>query len=317
MSSVIHMETDQVRAVARQLSQASSDIQAEITSVCGRLRSINWQSPSRDRFISDVGELQRKFQTYTDLGTDLGLRVQREVDEWERVDNNTNDFHDLFSGFVGVGGLHIWEPHFNWPDQIPMPPFDWFKWGTDETKNWIDVINDYLKSSRITLEYHDWGKTINEFLGNAHGGGVGTMQDLGRFIKSPGFQWGLPLGMNTISGLIDDEGIGKAAVSGLIETGLQKGLEYLIPGTGTVMLINSGVQIIGNLGAAGLDMLGDHEGAVLLQNGMEALDLGGYVGDFSNEVTDMILPPWNDPPDFSNILERAEKITDLGKLFFR
>ena len=143
------------------------------------------------------------------------------------------------------------------------------------------------------------------------------MQDLGRFIKSPGFQWGLPLGMNTISGLIDDEGIGKAAVSGLIETGLQKGLEYLIPGTGTVMLINSGVQIIGNLGAAGLDMLGDHEGAVLLQNGMEALDLGGYVGDFSNEVTDMILPPWNDPPDFSNILERAEKITDLGKLFFR
>ena len=59
MSPVIHMETDQVRAVARQLSQTSSDIQQDIISVGNRLSSLDWQSPARDKFMSDVAELSR------------------------------------------------------------------------------------------------------------------------------------------------------------------------------------------------------------------------------------------------------------------
>jgi len=59
MSSVIHMETDQVRVMARQLSQASSDIQQDIISVGNKLRSLDWQSPARDKFMSDAAELSR------------------------------------------------------------------------------------------------------------------------------------------------------------------------------------------------------------------------------------------------------------------
>jgi hypothetical protein len=85
MGNVIHMETEEVRAAARQLVQVSENIQQEIASLAARIRALNWQSPGRDIFINDINELQRKIEACAEQGVSLGLRVQNEVDEWEQA----------------------------------------------------------------------------------------------------------------------------------------------------------------------------------------------------------------------------------------
>jgi uncharacterized protein YukE len=80
------METEQVRAVARQLQQTSNDIhQAIYYNVGNKLRGLNWQSPRRERFINKFEQLEREMRAYAEESTTLGLRVQREVDEWEQA----------------------------------------------------------------------------------------------------------------------------------------------------------------------------------------------------------------------------------------
>lgn len=85
MSSVIRMETEQVRAVAKQLDRISADIQQEIALLGSRVRGMNWQGVSRDGFVEEFAKLQVKIQTCAEQGMALGLRVRREVDEWEQA----------------------------------------------------------------------------------------------------------------------------------------------------------------------------------------------------------------------------------------
>ena len=82
MSSVIHMETEQVRAIARQLQQMSNDIHQAILNVGKMLHGLDWQSPSRERYINKFEQLKREMCAYAEEGTTLGLRLQREEDEW-------------------------------------------------------------------------------------------------------------------------------------------------------------------------------------------------------------------------------------------
>ncbi len=85
MGSVIHMETEEVREVARQLDRISAEIDQEIAQLGNKLRALNWQSPTRDEFIGDFSEWQRKIQICAEQGAALGSRVQREVEEWEQA----------------------------------------------------------------------------------------------------------------------------------------------------------------------------------------------------------------------------------------
>ena len=105
MSSVIHMDTEQVWAMARQLDNLSADIQQEIASLGSKLRDLNWQSPSRDRFIGDFAVLQKKIQACAEQGAVLGLRVQREVDEWEKTDQELDGSNANYpTPFLVIGG---------------------------------------------------------------------------------------------------------------------------------------------------------------------------------------------------------------------
>jgi hypothetical protein len=82
------MDTEQVRAVARQLDQVAVEIQQEIMALGSKLRALNWQSPSRDRFVGNFADLQKRIQLCAERGVALGLRASQEVDEWERVDGD-------------------------------------------------------------------------------------------------------------------------------------------------------------------------------------------------------------------------------------
>lgn len=71
--------------MASQLDRISAEIFQEIVALGSSLRALNWQSPSRDKFINDYAELQQKIQRCAEQGAALGARVQREADEWEQA----------------------------------------------------------------------------------------------------------------------------------------------------------------------------------------------------------------------------------------
>lgn len=81
----IHMETEQVRSIARQLERTADQIQSEVEQVAQRVRGIPWQSPARESYIADMEALRRKIQATAQQALVLSTRVQREVNEWEQV----------------------------------------------------------------------------------------------------------------------------------------------------------------------------------------------------------------------------------------
>jgi len=83
--TIIHMETEQVRSVARQLDVAAEQIHHEMEQVARRVRGIPWQSPGRDSYVAALDGLRRKIQALAQQGVALSQRVQREVDEWEEA----------------------------------------------------------------------------------------------------------------------------------------------------------------------------------------------------------------------------------------
>ncbi len=317
--TTLHMETELTRDLANRLNRTALNMDAKestVRSARNRLSSA-WQGGGAEDFRSDLDNWIRSFELQVSELQRLSLRVAREVDEWEHADNNHSfgDSSHLGQIFVDGGGLG---PGFTGNDGDDTP-FDWWgsiggAWGgADDYFDFFETFKDHM----IYEDYKDIGRWINDKIGEPHGGWVGRWDRIGHFVEGPGFDIGVGIGSETISGLFEGEDVATAIASGGIEFGIKKGLKYLIPGVGAALVISGGVQLVGNLAAMGLEATGNHESAVLLQNGLEAVNLGGYVGDFSDGVADMVLPPWNEPPDFSDLGDRFGKLVDLGESFFR
>lgn len=88
MSSIIHMDTEQVRAVARQLQQTANQMYEMGSALRHQAASMDWQGPSRDDFFSQLEQALKQLNTLSESGLVLGDRVNREVDEWVIADQN-------------------------------------------------------------------------------------------------------------------------------------------------------------------------------------------------------------------------------------
>jgi len=130
MSGIIHMETEEVRSVAQKLDQTSFNIYQQVADLGKTLNGLDWQSPSRDSFVSDFAELRRKFQVCTEQGATLGLRMQREVEEWIAVDNAEANSPTLDTRSA------IMLPN----DGIPPIPFPGQRY-VDQKFDWWEAVN--------------------------------------------------------------------------------------------------------------------------------------------------------------------------------
>lgn len=99
---LLHMETDLVRGVGSQLQQAASSLQQQTQQLTYSVQALSsaWQGPSADIFANEIQPiLQRLNQTALE-GDTLNQRLQREVDEWERISS-------LFGAISGLGSYII------------------------------------------------------------------------------------------------------------------------------------------------------------------------------------------------------------------
>lgn len=99
--ALLHMETELVRETGRQLGKMSVFLTQNYQQLLQSTQSLsgNWQGSSRDFFIGEINPLLNQISHLADAGNTLNQRVQREVDEWERVGQGI----DLITGNLRIG----------------------------------------------------------------------------------------------------------------------------------------------------------------------------------------------------------------------
>ena len=115
--TIYHMETDIVRGLASQLQSAAEEIQSQLQSLMSSAQSIDWIGENRNQFEAEFQSWSSAIQGQIESGRTLARRVDREVQEWEEVCNNSrlgpykmdlNFLQPLFSigtGYVTAGVL--------------------------------------------------------------------------------------------------------------------------------------------------------------------------------------------------------------------
>jgi len=112
---IIHMETEQVRQVARQLGQASDAISQEMENLNGHVHSMNWQGAGADDFRAEFDALMRQMTSACEQGILLDQRVEREVEQWLAADGQgaihfqelKRSLSDLNLIMAGGGGVML------------------------------------------------------------------------------------------------------------------------------------------------------------------------------------------------------------------
>lgn len=83
--TVLHMETESVRAMAAQIRQAAEAIRSQAQTLNSSAQVIDWLGPSRDEFVMEVEALLRLVESQVEAGVILSARMNTEVDEWEQI----------------------------------------------------------------------------------------------------------------------------------------------------------------------------------------------------------------------------------------
>jgi len=84
------MDTEYTRSVSQQVVQTANAVYEQAQMLSNFVQRLDWQSPSRDSWENDALRLVNTLSQLSDSASLLGMRVQREVDEWESVDGNSS-----------------------------------------------------------------------------------------------------------------------------------------------------------------------------------------------------------------------------------
>ncbi len=84
---VLHMEPEQVRAVAQQLNMLAASIKMQAQNLSRASFGMDWSGGGRDAYVAEMYAVTSKLTDMSDAAGVLSQRVQREVDEWVYADN--------------------------------------------------------------------------------------------------------------------------------------------------------------------------------------------------------------------------------------
>lgn len=136
---VLHMETDLVRGTGNQLQQASASLQQQTQQLNYAVQSLTnaWQGPSASIFMAEIQPLLQHLNQFANNGELLNQRLQREVAEWEQVNQaGVHSYAQWRSDIAGVVALN---------------------------KSWVDSLKERWETNRayekVEKDFnHSWGK---------------------------------------------------------------------------------------------------------------------------------------------------------------
>jgi uncharacterized protein YukE len=181
------------------------------------------------------------------------------------------------------------------------------------------AADEFEKADRSGGSYHfyeqpggfDWGEFGKDEVKNGAAVVIGILDKIGQlpFLPAPVYKFI----KNLLEGLLfNNEDALHALLSAGINVGMSELIKYGLKAVfGNIMLVSGGVQIIGNLVAAVLEMTGQHQTASLLQNSLNVIDLGGYINDIAEGITDWMINP-SHPNPFGRVIERISKIGEVA-----
>lgn len=165
----VHMQTEQVRDVARQITLSAQQMDNLVLHLLNQVRGIPWVSPTRDDYVAQFTILCNRLQAKIDEAELLALRLNREVDEWEQVASSF--------GLQGVGGAagflagsgnhHQYKPDKK-PENMRLLA-ELVMNGSDPIRSYKIGPNEYLMVIQGTSldpnDSNNWGSAITTGLG--------------------------------------------------------------------------------------------------------------------------------------------------------
>lgn len=291
--TIIHMDTERVREVARQMSQSAADMLSKgdtLRTMSGAL-SAAWQGGRSEEVLREYNAFLRAFDSRIKELQELALRLMREVDEWELTDGSGVKA-PIPNGIASSG------PKPGGSAQAGEE-FSWYKVGGSAIEPGLELLKKIPYDSKTRLSWKGIGRWLNTALGNEKAGWVGKMDRLGHILRSPIVTEGLPLGLDMYGDLLDGDNWQRAVVSELIEFATEKGI-YAIPVVGGAFAGYQFFLSAGHLLTGGFEMLGMHDTAVWLQSGLEFID---FTDRFGDAIYDFVSHPPNISVDVNKVLQ--------------
>lgn len=191
--TILHMETDTVRAVAGQLAQTVEFIQAEMQSAAQSANNADWMGGSRDQFMEEMTRLSHAIIQQADAAKVLSRRVESEVQDWEEA-TATLSASGIGSAVIGGGGGTGGDGPLPIPVPTPTPkpdpssnedaslPEDMIRLLDDLLKpiDWISNSADATRKFNKALE--DLGRLLNGMTGQR--GNIKMMSEFGDFLRN-------------------------------------------------------------------------------------------------------------------------------------
>lgn len=163
----------------------------------------------------------------------------------------------------------------------------------------INSSLDLLSNENFSYNaYKEIGRIFNNLAGNKKAGFVGRMDKVGRFIKTSQYmKFGIiPIGLGTLSDVIEGDNLLHAVGSETIEFLLDAGI-YFIPYVGAFYLGTKIGMAIGAAATGVLDAVGMHESASNVNDALEYLDFTDRIGDWAaTKIGDAISDFIENPP---------------------
>lgn len=171
--TTVHMDTELVRNVARQLERTADQIQSEIEQIVRRVRSIPWKSPARENYIEAIEQFRGRAQSTAQQGAILSRRVQMEVDEWEEVAASfgVDNAHAILGASAGDGGVAFVDNHEKPKTMKDLA--DLIMNGSDPIRSYQIGPNEYL----VAIKGTSWDPNASNNWGSAVTTGLGLSSD--------------------------------------------------------------------------------------------------------------------------------------------
>lgn len=267
--STLHMETDHIRSVVQFLNQKVLKLEEgfeNLQSTSQRL-AMAWQGNRSERFQRQFEGFLREYKRQIQELQTLARRLDREVQEWEEVDQNFGAFSRRM-----YQNLQATAPAGFAPASKPKSQsFNWFSPNSDAFKLLLK-IGDAIPY-RL---WKGWGRWINQMAGNLKAGWVGKMDRLGHIVKSPVFQHGAPFALGVAEDLAGGDPWQRALGSEIIEIAV----ELAFPPLASYQTVLSVASVFSGV----LELAGASEQALWLQNSIETVDIGDHIGDIGYDA---------------------------------
>ncbi len=309
---IIHMDTEQVRQVANQLDQRVYDLldmENDLQQAGAWVADAYYGGAKPESYHLDFKALLAEFKEQVQGLTDNASLLRRQVNLWEDVDSR---FGRSMSGFLLTMPVMAAASPVLAAASRTKEKFNWYKPGSTTVKEGLKLLNELPYDSVVGDSWKGIGRTLNLLKGNLKWGAVGNMDRIGHIVKSPAVQKGAPFALGVVGDLLKGDRLDRAVGSELVETLAEHALPMAIGGAiggiigGVVGAAAGGVGAVpgavlgakigahagiwgykayqvllaaGSIYSGILEMRGNHESALWLQNNIEKMDVGENIGN--------------------------------------